>query len=692
MLQKGLRSSVLFALFGCLAVEVAYAADHASVHLRASSHNLNPNVHAHLQTGNAVENPLPVVQSHLVGFSGWKGIAFTVFNIIVVGLATFFLYRRYNEMTAQNMGPHCGLKSCLCCLFCTPAACCFPIDEDTFRTSKPKTKRKTIDGVLADGDTLEWLNSILRALWPKVDKAVQEIVKDQVTPLIQEQMPLPFKGIHFDEFTLGKATPVFGPIKVYETPGTRARKDDVDLRIECKIEYRSDVDISIKAGPAKAGIKSLHFVGDLIVRITQMVDEVPVVGGVVVYFLNPPQVDIDFTGILNVADCPGLSGVIRGAVDKIIANIAVMPNQVCVPLGKEEQGVDLSQMKMPRPLGFLQVRALSASGLTGSDWRAFGKATSDPYVEVKVGSNMWSCSPVYKTCDPKWPQGDKGEVGYLMVYDREQEVQIEVYDYDMVGSNDLIGVAETREVEKRLPEQTNIPLYPTKEQANTSSSNDAAKANECGRLDLQMSFMELVPGKICGDRYILWVKVDSVHLLPGCGKKAQVRASISDGTKGQTPVVEAVLPKAVKVALSKEQEGIIKRLQEKGKSVSYISEVMGIKEDQIKQELEGQKDAMAGDADSLGHEVQVESSLFLAVSPELLREGGWIEISVCGGDGKAIGLPERVPLANVAAATHDKGDGVRWLPGPMHLEMSSRAPTAFRAEVALAFIGTRHSG
>merc|ERR1719199_2291520 len=97
-------------------------------------------------------------------------------------------------------------------------------------------------------------------------------------------MPGPLSGIHFKEFTLGEKVPILGPIKVYELPGC--------LKLQLKIDYTSDVDIELE-GPLglNVGVKTLRFGGELIIRLEQLLDEAPVVGGVVVYFLNPPDID-----------------------------------------------------------------------------------------------------------------------------------------------------------------------------------------------------------------------------------------------------------------------------------------------------------------------------------------------------------------------------------------------------------------
>lgn len=677
---------------------------HSSMHLRARSGMADaPDIESKVLAASRVA-PLIVSNFNPLGWKGWMRMGFTIFSIAVLLIASCYVYYKHQALKTEGQFPKCGLYSCLCCLCCTPATICCPIDHyehDGGKGDKPehiKRKRSRIDGILAEGESLEFLNTSLKAMWPKINSVAQEIIKDKVTPMIQEQVPTPFQGIHFERFTLGEATPSLGPIKAYEVKGSRSCKGDVDLRIECRIEYHSDVDISIECGIASAGIRGIHFVGDVVIKFTQHIDEVPIVGGVVVYFLTAPRIDLDFTGLLNIADAPGISSTIRNAIDSAVAERLVMPNQICVPLGTREQGVDLGSMKRPAPIGFVQVRAVSASGLTGADWNAFGKRTSDPFVKVVVGSSMWQCSPVYKTCDPEWPQGDAGEVGQLVVYDEEQMMRIDVWDYDMVGSNDLIGVAQPQPVGVRLLEQKDIPLYPTHEVVkNFAGDTRRPVAEQCGSLTLQMAFMKLVPGEVCGDNCLLWVKVDSVYVPKSYGKQALVAVAIGEADelpaqckiKDRTAVGVAPKPKHTSSKMDKTHRGIISRLHAKGKPVEYIAEVTGLIEEQVKEVID--EEEAAAERMSGHHMVDVFASLHVPFPQGLATAGtAEVKISICGPKGEAIGLPLSVALADIAAAERCP-DGHKWMHGPIYPQLKPGEPmsASLKVEVSLAIVGTR---
>eukprot|EP00746_Dinoflagellata_sp_MGD_P011321 gnl/MRDRNA2_/MRDRNA2_123702_c0_seq1.p1 gnl/MRDRNA2_/MRDRNA2_123702_c0~~gnl/MRDRNA2_/MRDRNA2_123702_c0_seq1.p1 ORF type:complete len:132 (+),score=28.44 gnl/MRDRNA2_/MRDRNA2_123702_c0_seq1:149-544(+) len=52
-----------------------------------------------------------------------------IVSLMIVCVASYFVYKWNTDMKAKKQTPRCGLYSCLCCCFCTPVACCFPVDS-----------------------------------------------------------------------------------------------------------------------------------------------------------------------------------------------------------------------------------------------------------------------------------------------------------------------------------------------------------------------------------------------------------------------------------------------------------------------------------------------------------------------------------------------------------------------------------
>lgn len=284
-------------------------------------------------------------------------------------------------------------------------------------------------------ESLEWLNELVRVLWPKMDAAVQKIIHEQVTPQLQHSLPGPFQGTYFKAFTLGKRTPELGPIEVVE------REDGAKLILN--INYESDVDIQIHAVVASLGVKAITLRGQLMLRLGPLINEMPIVGGITAYFVDAPELELNFTGLGNVAEMPVIYGLIQNQIHQAIKNAMVLPNCIAVPLGTPEQGVEPALLKKPKPLAMLRATALNATNLEGMDWNLTRKSSSDPFVKITVANDTWKSSVVKQNCNPTWTPED---VHDFVVFDQDQHVWLEVYDQDVVSSSDLIGKAEPLKV------------------------------------------------------------------------------------------------------------------------------------------------------------------------------------------------------------------------------------------------------
>ena len=77
------------------------------------------------------------------------------------------------------------------------------------------------------------------------------------------------------------------------------------LWLDLDLIFASDCDIkfSLKKISAKIGDFSLR--GLLRVVLKPLITDVPLIGGVQVYFLTSPEIDFDLGGVANALDAPG---------------------------------------------------------------------------------------------------------------------------------------------------------------------------------------------------------------------------------------------------------------------------------------------------------------------------------------------------------------------------------------------------
>eukprot|EP00440_Ansanella_granifera_P020400 gb/GFBE01022156.1/.p1 GENE.gb/GFBE01022156.1/~~gb/GFBE01022156.1/.p1 ORF type:complete len:544 (+),score=138.58 gb/GFBE01022156.1/:1-1632(+) len=419
-------------------------------------------------------------------------------------------------------------------------------------------------------ESLEWLNKILATMWPKVDEAIQKIVHDQVTPQLQAKLPGPLKKTHFKKFTLGSVTPRLGPIEVVKT--------ETGLKLILGMDYESNADIEISVVVATIGIKAIKFKGNLVIRMAPFMDDLPVVGGLTVYFVDPPELDLSFTGIGKIGQCPGIAGLIRNEIHAVLGNTAVLPNSIAVPIGTPEQGVDPCLLKLPMPIAVLRVTALRAVKLTAKDWHLMSKASSDPFVKVHIANDIWQSSVRKRTCDPEWGIEDTHD---FMVFDRDQQMFVDVLDMEMLGSTDLIGkVGPMKVIDAAARSEKPLPLVDPKH-----------VSQACGNLEMKFEWLKLVPLQKNSESCIVMVKILNLTLPPGLGEAAGITGTLGSQQLA-TPVATAQPQKQVTTtAVGQALADVAKRCKAKGLDVDAIAEITGLSKDGVVAALNSEGDA-----------------------------------------------------------------------------------------------------
>jgi Synaptotagmin-like mitochondrial-lipid-binding domain len=70
--------------------------------------------------------------------------------------------------------------------------------------------------------------------------------------------------------------------------------------------YGGDCDITFSVKGVKAGIKDFQVSGLVRIVMKPLLAQMPLIGGMQVFFLNNPDIDFNLVGIADVLDFPGL--------------------------------------------------------------------------------------------------------------------------------------------------------------------------------------------------------------------------------------------------------------------------------------------------------------------------------------------------------------------------------------------------
>uniref|UniRef100_A0A8C2X9S3 Extended synaptotagmin 1 n=1 Tax=Cyclopterus lumpus TaxID=8103 RepID=A0A8C2X9S3_CYCLU len=199
--------------------------------------------------------------------------------------------------------------------------------------------------------------------------------------------------------------------------------------------YAGDVEINveIKKYFCKAGVKGVQLHGKLRVILEPLIGDVPLVGAITMFFIRRPKLDINWTGLTNLLDIPGLNAISDTMIMDAIASHMVLPNRLTVPLVAD---LRVAQLRSPLPRGVVRIHLLEAEDLTAKDTVIKGliDGKSDPYAVLRVGTQIFTSHHVDSNLNPQWR-----EMYEVIVHEVPgQELEVEVFDKDP-DQDDFLG-------------------------------------------------------------------------------------------------------------------------------------------------------------------------------------------------------------------------------------------------------------
>ncbi|CAB1317574.1 unnamed protein product [Coregonus sp. 'balchen'] len=284
----------------------------------------------------------------------------------------------------------------------------------------------------------------VKQMWPYICQFVDKLFRETIEPAVKGA------NAHLSSFCFTKIDMGDKPLRVN---GVKVYTENVDKRqiimdLEISFVGNTEIDVDIKKYYCRAGIKSIQLHGVLRVVMEPLLGDMPLIGALSVFFLKKPLLDINWTGLTNMLDIPGLNGLCDNLIQDIIYSYLVLPNRITIPLVGEAQ---LAQLRFPIPKGVLRIHFLEAQDLLGKDKFLGGliKGKSDPYGVLHIGNQLFQSKVVKENIHPKW-----NEVYEAMVYEQSgpQNLEIELFDEDtdqddFLGSL-LIDVAELQKEQK----------------------------------------------------------------------------------------------------------------------------------------------------------------------------------------------------------------------------------------------------
>uniref|UniRef100_A0A669CBI2 Extended synaptotagmin 2 n=1 Tax=Oreochromis niloticus TaxID=8128 RepID=A0A669CBI2_ORENI len=250
----------------------------------------------------------------------------------------------------------------------------------------------------------------VKQMWPYICQFVEKLFHDVIEPAVKESNAH-LSTFSFAKFDMGDKPLRINGVKVY-TENVDKRQIIMDLQIS--FVGNTEIEVDIKRYYCKAGIKSIQIHGVLRVVMEPLLGDIPLVGALSLFFLKKPLVDINWTGLSNILDIPGLNGFSDSLIQDIIYSYLVLPNRITIPLVGT---VELAKLRFPMPKGVLRIHFLEAQDLEGKDTFLGGliKGKSDPYGILQIGNQLFQSKTIKESLNPKW-----NEVYEALVYEHSE--------------------------------------------------------------------------------------------------------------------------------------------------------------------------------------------------------------------------------------------------------------------------------
>jgi len=309
---------------------------------------------------------------------------------------------------------------------------------------------------------VNFLSDVVARLWPYLSTAGADMIRQTIEPSFKDTLPSPLSSLKFKKLEFGDIPFIIDNILVRELrkvddQGEAFGEKQEYLQFEWDVTWQSHCDIQLAtdkiAGMAAIvfGIKTVTLSGRLEVIAKPLSTELPCMGAVQFAFVNPPKIELDFTGLANVADfnlkVAGVSvmdirGIVRGVVDDILGQTMVLPNRCVAPL---VDNLEYWNIYCPPYKGLTRVRLHSGRGFEiQKSYRPFGKDDiPDVYVKIRLGVEKFFTSTVCKdNCNPVWDPDEEFH-DFLFCSDRDQIFEIQAWDSDSgtFDSDDFLGIA-----------------------------------------------------------------------------------------------------------------------------------------------------------------------------------------------------------------------------------------------------------
>ena len=275
-----------------------------------------------------------------------------------------------------------------------------------------------------------FLSDIVGQLWTYINVAGGAMIKEIVEPMFEDMLPGPMRTMHFTKIDLGEV-----PIKI-DNVVVHKLKDGM-VQFDLDLVWDGECDIRMRADYiGNFGIREVKLNGRMSFLLSPLTNELPIVSAIQYAFVNPPDLELDFTGLAQVADFKLIDKSIRNMMQSIMASMVVLPNRMLYKMDVENDFLETYQP----PVGVARITAIKGRGFK-VEKKAVGKDdVPDVYCNITFGAdpNVWKTSVIKDSLEPEWD-----ESADFLLFDRDQMIFVDAFDEDtgIMDADDYLGSA-----------------------------------------------------------------------------------------------------------------------------------------------------------------------------------------------------------------------------------------------------------
>uniref|UniRef100_A0A8C5MIY3 Extended synaptotagmin 1 n=1 Tax=Leptobrachium leishanense TaxID=445787 RepID=A0A8C5MIY3_9ANUR len=274
----------------------------------------------------------------------------------------------------------------------------------------------------------EWLNKFLSQMWPFISQYLEKLLTDTIASAVRSSNTH-LSTFYFTKINMGQKAPKVVGVKAH----TELQKNQIILDLNISYVGDVEIDVEIKKYFCKAGVKGVQLHGMLRVILEPLIGDIPIIGAITLFFIRRPMLEINWTGLTNLLDIPGLNVMSDTMIMDIISAYLVLPNRLAIPLA---QNLHVAELRSPLPRGIVRIHLLGARNLCAKDLKVKGliAGKSDPYAIVRVGTQVYTSRIINEDLNPVW-----NEMYEAIVHEVPgQELEVELFDKDP-DQDDFLG-------------------------------------------------------------------------------------------------------------------------------------------------------------------------------------------------------------------------------------------------------------